>query len=259
MIIWKARLVRLAFFAAVIAAVLLPLAGFGNQWGVWSYSFGFLVLQAGLFLAVVGAVLGLVGLVWSLIAQPRDGVWTSAVALIIAVAISAIPGWQLRIALSGQYPPIHDITTDMETPPQFIAVLPLRGADSNPTEYKDKFAPDSPMSGQNAGKHYSEIQSEYYPDIEPVILDGEFSDAFERALTAVEEMGWELVEAAPDKGRIEATATTFWFGFKDDVVIRLLREGEGTRVDIRSTSRVGMGDVGANANRIRAYIAALTE
>ena len=67
-------------------------------------------------------------------------------------------------------------------------------------------------------------------------------------------MGWEIVASDPAQGRIEATATTFWFGFKDDIVVRLAAEGTGSRVDVRSLSRIGSSDVGANAQRIRAYL-----
>jgi uncharacterized protein (DUF1499 family) len=77
--------------------------------------------------------------------------------------------------------------------------------------------------------------------------------AFERAKGAVEEAGWQIAREDPSAGRIEAVATTFWFGFKDDVVIRIAADGPGSRVDVRSKSRVGKGDLGTNAQRIRAY------
>ena len=97
-------------------------------------------------------------------------------------------------------------------------------------------------------------QHEAYPDIEPVILTVEPSVAFNTALNAAEEMGWEIVASEADEGRIEATATTTWFGFKDDVVIRVEPHARGSRIDVRSKSRVGRGDVGANAERIRSYV-----
>ena len=100
-------------------------------------------------------------------------------------------------------------------------------------------------------------QREAYPDLQPVVLDMPVEQAFDEAFATVQEMGWEVVEADVGSGRIEATDTTFWFGFKDDVVIRLRTVGRNTRVDIRSLSRVGGGDVGKNAQRIRAYISAL--
>ena len=88
-------------------------------------------------------------------------------------------------------------------------------------------------------------------------MDATPADAFKRALQAARDMGWEIVAADAAAGRIEATDTTFWFGFKDDVVIRVEADGAGSRVDLRSVSRVGVGDVGANAARIRAYLRTL--
>ena len=101
-------------------------------------------------------------------------------------------------------------------------------------------------------------QREAYPDLQPVTVEMPPAQAFERALATVQDMGWELVATEADAGRIEATDTTFWFGFKDDVVIRVKPAGGGSRIDIRSLSRVGGGDVGTNAKRIRDYVAALT-
>ena len=67
-------------------------------------------------------------------------------------------------------------------------------------------------------------------------------------------MGWQIVDANAREGRIEATATTFWFGFKDDVVVRIVPAPGGSRVDVRSVSRVGVSDVGANAKRVRDFL-----
>ena len=136
-------------------------------------------------------------------------------------------------------PPIHDITTDTENPPPFVAVLPLRAGSPNASEY--------------GGAEIAEQQKSAYPDVQPVILSMPADQAFERARSAAEDMGWTMVAAVPAEGRIEATAETFWFGFKDDVVIRLSPADGGTKVDVRSVSRVGRSDVGTNAARIRAY------
>lgn len=72
-------------------------------------------------------------------------------------------------------------------------------------------------------------------------------------------MRWDIVDAEPDEGRIEATATTFWYGFKDDVVVRVAPRGEGSLVDVRSASRVGRSDAGTNAQRILTYLDRLTD
>jgi uncharacterized protein (DUF1499 family) len=86
-------------------------------------------------------------------------------------------------------------------------------------------------------------------------LDAPPAQAFDRALAAARAMSWEIVASDPAQGRIEATATTFWFGFKDDIVVRIAAEGAGSRLDVRSLSRIGKSDVGANARRIRDYLA----
>ena len=86
-------------------------------------------------------------------------------------------------------------------------------------------------------------------------LDVPPAQAFDRAASAAKEMKWDIVATDPAQGRIEATATTFWFGFKDDIVVRITAEGSGSRVDVRSLSRIGKSDVGANAKRVREYLA----
>ena len=99
----------------------------------------------------------------------------------------------------------------------------------------------------------AQLQQEAFPDLVTRFYDEPQQVIFDRALTAVDEMGWELVAAVPEEGRIEATATTFWFRFKDDVVIRLRAENGRTKVDARSLSRVGGGDAGTNAKRLRKF------
>jgi len=152
--------------------------------------------------------------------------------------VAYVPWHGLRQARS--VPPIHDITTDTEQPPQFVAVLPLRADAPNATEYE--------------GAEIARQQVEAYPDIATHRLPVPPDAAFTRALEAAREMGWEIVAAEPGEGRIEATDTTFWFGFKDDVVIRVAADGSGSKVDVRSVSRVGGSDVGANAKRIGDYL-----
>jgi uncharacterized protein (DUF1499 family) len=157
---------------------------------------------------------------------------------VLGLVVVAIPLQTQRAARGA--PPIHDITTDTENPPQFVAVAPLRADAPNPVEY--------------GGPEVARLQREAYPDIRPVILDLSPEAAFQRALQAVDRMGWRLVDANSSTGVIEATDRTFWFGFRDDVVIRLTPLQGRTVVDVRSKSRIGRGDMGANARRVRAYI-----
>ena len=118
-------------------------------------------------------------------------------------------------------------------------MLPLRKNATNPADY--------------GGPEIAAQQHSAYPDIQPLALPIPNQQAFTQALQAAEAMGWAIVATNPVEGRIEATDTTFWFGFKDDIVVRIQPRGDGSRVDIRSVSRVGKSDVGTNAQRIRAY------
>jgi uncharacterized protein (DUF1499 family) len=100
----------------------------------------------------------------------------------------------------------------------------------------------------------SKAQRDAYPDIQPITLAEPPLKAFERAVAAAQAMGWEIVARDPAAGRIEAVDITFWFGFKDDVVVRVAAApGGGSRVEVRSKSRVGRGDTGTNARRIRGF------
>ena len=155
----------------------------------------------------------------------------------------AVAAWPLYMYYQVQtLPRIHDISTDTANPPAFDAVLPLRRAAKNPPEYVPATATE---------------QRKGYPDIVPLQLSLAPSVAFDNAERAARAMGWQVVAVAADKMRIEATDTTLLFGFKDDIVVRVTPAPGGSQVDIRSVSRVGKSDLGANARRIRAFLAAL--
>ncbi|MGI8560651.1 MAG: DUF1499 domain-containing protein, partial [Luteimonas sp.] len=166
-----------------------------------------------------------------------------ATALLIGLAVAWVPWNGMRQARS--LPPIHDITTDTVDPPVFVDILPLRA--------------DAPNSAGYEGGEVADAQLAGYPELGPLRLALPLEQAHAHALAAAEAMGWEIVASDPASGRIEATATTLWFGFKDDVVVRIRPDGAGSRIDVRSVSRVGGSDVGANAARIRAYLARLRQ
>jgi uncharacterized protein (DUF1499 family) len=113
---------------------------------------------------------------------------------------------------------------------------------------------DAANSAEYGGADIAVQQQQAYPDIQPLELNTPPSAVFNAALHAIRKLGWDIVAQNQQQGLIEATDTTFWFGFKDDVVIRITAQNSGSRVDIRSVSRVGRSDVGANAARIRAFI-----
>ncbi|MDH4175356.1 MAG: DUF1499 domain-containing protein, partial [Betaproteobacteria bacterium] len=214
-------------------------AGPGVRVALWDYGTGFQLMRWAGFAGLAVAALALVML---LLPRPRRaGLVALVVALALGVGTAFVPWNALRQARA--LPPIHDITTDTGRPPEFVAILPLRAAAPNPATY--------------GGPEVARAQAGAYPDLRPHRLNAAPADAFKRALQAAREMGWEIVAADAAAGRIEATDITFWFGFKDDVVIRVEADGDGSRIDARSVSRVGRGDVGANARRIRAFLRAL--
>lgn len=232
------RIRGLAPVLAILAVTLLALAGPGTRLGLWDFRFGFLLLRWGAYLGIAGAGLGLLLLL-------RRPVGASVVPPVLAIVLGGLAmfvPWRL-MDQAKRVPPIHDITTDTDRPPEFVAVLPRRADAPNGVEYE--------------GAEIARQQREAYPDIGPLRLPLAPEEAFARALAAARASGWEIVGADSAAGRIEATATTAWFGFKDDVVVRIAPEEGGSRVDVRSVSRVGKSDVGANAERIRKYLARL--
>jgi uncharacterized protein (DUF1499 family) len=221
---------------AAIAAGAVAASGFGARFGVWDWRVGFEVLRFGVYASFGLAALALIAL---LVPRSRRGNATVLVlALAIAVVAGGLPAWWFKHGAS--LPPINDIATDTDNPPPFVAIVPLRG--------------DAKVSIAYPGETYARQQHAAYPDIRPLELAASPPTAFARALEAARAMHWDVVATDPVAGRIEATATTPWFGFKDDVVIRVAAAPGGSRVDVRSVSRVGQGDLGANAARIRAYL-----
>jgi len=146
-------------------------------------------------------------------------------------------------------PPIHDITTDTDNPPAFVAVAPLRADAPNSVIYGDQPNWDA--------TRMAAAQKEAYPDIVPQAFTESKEEIFNRVVAAVDTLGWELVDQNLADGRVEATDTTFWFRFKDDVIVLISETPEGTVLQARSKSRVGGSDIGKNANRLRALFAEL--
>ena len=226
---WAARVA-----AAGSAAIVL--APFGYRVGA-PLGLAFLLLAGGFLAAAVGGLLLVLRMVRKTGLRDRE----AAAALAAAVVTGAFP---LAALLSGGgAPPIHDITTDTDDPPAFVAAVSLNAPGR--TDY------DPAVAGQ---------QRAAYPDLAPAMLPVPPSDAFDRALAVVGDTDWELLATDAGALRIEATDRSFWFGFPDDVVVRVAPDGDtGSRVDVRSLSRVGVGDLGVNARRVREFVAALAE
>lgn len=225
-----------AILAALAAAALL-LSGPGTRWGWWDFKIGLLLFGLSFIAGLLALVIS--GVAWIRTRpNPTAVVATIASALIVLLPLTQIAGARGK-------PRIHDVSTDLADPPRFSAILPLRA--KTPNGAPDRID-DATASQQRAG----------YPDLVTLDLPLPAADAFTKALVAAKAMEWEIVSTRPADGIIEATATTAFFGFHDDVVVRIRPAGGHSRVDVRSTSRVGLGDAGKNADRIRRYLRVLT-
>lgn len=230
------RWIRWPGYMGWIFLALIPLSVMMVRSGNWQQGLGLYAL-AGLLSLIVLAYFAVQSLI------PR---FSEQRGVILKRALVAVPGsvLLLMVFLGPDVPSIHDITTDTENPPQFEKAQELRGENSNSIEIK----PD-----------VIEIQREAYPDLETLRSPRSYASSFSAALTTAKRLGWEITREDVNAGFIEAVDTTVIMNFKDDVVIRIRTNEEGSLVDLRSVSRVGRSDIGANANRIRAFMAAFEE
>jgi uncharacterized protein (DUF1499 family) len=230
-----------ALAIAALGLVLVGAAGPGYRVGL-SLENAFTVMRWGAYAGVAGIAAGIVAMLLARWRKQRKAAWVALGALAAGLVAVGIPySWQRRAA---GVPPIHDITTDLDKPPEFQAIVPLRA--------------DAPNSLERSPMLVTQ-QREGYPDLAPLTLPLPPDRVFNRALDVAGRMDWEVVGSDQSTGRIEATDTTPWFGFKDDIVVRITPWGSGTRVDVRSVSRVGRSDIGTNARRIRDFLDALQD
>lgn len=248
-----ARLAAVGLGIVVLGGAVAALTGPGVGWGLWTYGTGFIIVRWAAYATAAGGVLCLLAVLIALRVHGAK-VIARAPAGIAGVALAAVIVFVPYAAARPGNPPIHDITTDVEDPPAFVDVLKLRAESkaTNPAEYVGE------MTRGERHIKVTELQKQFFPDITPVTLAVPPADAFTRAAKAVRDLNWTVVSEKPEEGRIEAYDTTKWFGFVDDVVIRIRPNDAGSRLDIRSVSRVGTGDRGLNAQRIRKFIRAVS-
>jgi hypothetical protein len=263
----RPRLAKISFAAFVISALVGTTAALGTRLGYWDLRFGlFALFPWSLGFAAVAFAIGLVWVLWAMIANRGEAARLGVIGFLGSIVILAVPLYDLAMALSS--PAIHDISTDIEHPPQFIALAKLRTEsardrkDLTPAEYdgaKLAKGPDGKTESTAA------LQKKYYGDIHPRADLTSPEKFFDRAVKTAYRMDWHVVAIVPDQGRIEATDTSFWFGFTDDIAIRVKPSGQGVRLDIRSKSRedltgtpFGPTDMGRNAAHIRSFLKTLT-
>jgi uncharacterized protein (DUF1499 family) len=224
---------------AVVGLAVLGAAGPAYRLGVPLGS-AFSIVRWAAYVALGGAAVSAAAVLWSRRKGRTGAAVVAGLGVIAGVLTAAVAyGW-LRQAQGA--PPLHDVTTDLENPPAFEVLVARRPGDSNPL---------------TRSREVDQLQRQHYADLTPVTVSQPARLVFDRARLVAENQGWTIVSSDPDNGRIEATDTTWWFGFTDDIVVRITPWGTATRVDVRSVARHGLTDTGTNARRIRRFLAAL--
>jgi Protein of unknown function (DUF1499) len=239
--VWKGRLaawsIRLAFIAIVVAALGLTLA----RYDVIPKLTGFTSFLGSGLLAALALLLGIVAL---LIGRGQELPSRGKLLAAMALCLAFVGFLASRPMAAGEVPAIHDITTDLANPPQFEA-LSVR-ADN--------------LVGVGTVENWKKLHAGAYGDLRTIEIARPVELVTADAVRLVQENGWRIAKSDPARGHIEATASVSYIRFQDDVVLRIAptADGKGSRVDMRSVSRVGVSDLGVNAKRIRAFLKALS-
>lgn len=228
----------LTLVASVLALLLLLLSGPLYQAEILGLMNAFFAMRIALILGAVAIVLALIQVIF----MRKTISWPATSVAVLCAAVAVFMPLSM-MSKAKSVPPIHDITTDLVNPPKFVAILPLRADAPNPAEYQ--------------GEEIAKQQRKAYPELQTQKYQKTTEQVFEAALLAVKNMGLDVVNADKTSGLIEAYDTTTFFGFIDDVVIRIQNEGQMTMLDARSKSRVGMSDIGKNAERLSTLISGI--
>ena len=230
--------VRILIYGACTCLVLAAGGAWLFRFGFTSFSFSNLLVLSGFGLGIVFAVLAVATMFVSVLRKQPYGLFTMFVAFVICFSLAGYAAILYNAASIA--PPLFNISTDLEDPPAFSATaIELRG-ESNPVELSDR------QKEQHKG---------VYDDVRPLVLPSPIESVYAQTLELVNDRGWDII-TQNNEDKIEATATTFWFGFKDDVVIRIRAndEDDSSTVDMHSVSRFGLADLGKNADRIRDFL-----
>ena len=225
----------LVSLVSLSAFLLVALPGPLYKYGVVDLGTAFTGFKFGVFAGIATLILLVLQILFK---RKTVTLGSTIMALLLSTIAIAIPLSMLNKGKS--VPPIHDISTDLVNPPEFVAIAPLRADAPNPVEY--------------AGVEVATQQRAAYPELQTLNYPQSKSELVEATKQVIDHLGWQLVNIDADQGIIEATDRTMWFGFKDDVIVRITDNGSKRLVDIRSKSRVGGSDLGKNAERIHGFI-----
>jgi uncharacterized protein (DUF1499 family) len=232
------RSANFGWYASIASIALLALGPIVNHLEFAPVFTGLIMLNIAVLLSLIVVVMGAFSLRKSANPANRQRLRTASIfALPALLAVAVIMSGGRGAVMT------HDISTDTVNPPIFTAAIAQRGAKSNLLEYTAKKAED---------------QQKGYPDIKSINSNLDSKAAFAQAINVANKMGWDIYAQDENTGVIEAVASTRWFNFKDDVVIRITANTNGSIIDIRSISRVGRGDMGTNAKRVREFIKQFT-
>lgn len=247
---------RLALAALVLAALVAGLAILAVRAGWTDFTTGLEAMTASVALALIALVLALIWVAAALRENRGEGKRAGLIALIGSAFLVYVP---LHTVYQGlMAPPIYDVTTDPEDPPQFVA-LAKRPPGANGTQFDGNAMID--YRGEHNTVAY--MLHIYYYDLTkplmPIVPKGSpTAKWFWRSFDRAKQMGWRIVDFNEKEGRIEAQASSFWFGRISDIVIRVRPAGTlGARVDMRAQMRMGKRDFGRDLQLIKAYRALL--
>lgn len=224
----------LVSLVSLSAFLLVALPGPLYKYGVVDLGTAFTGFKFGVFAGIATLLLLVLQIIFK---RKTVTLGSTIMALLLSTIAIAIPLSMLNKGKS--VPPIHDISTDLVNPPEFVAIAPLRADAPNPVEY--------------AGVEVATQQRAAYPELQTLNYTQSKSELVEATKQVIDHLGWQLVNIDADQGIVEATDRTMWFGFKDDVIVRITDKGSERLVDIRSKSRVGGSDLGKNAERIHDF------
>ena len=231
-------LAKFVFIVGLIALAALPIGALGHRFGLWGFTTGTALVFSGIVLATIVLVLGVAALVFVRTRRRPADRTPALIGLAASVAVSVAMGPQYAKAVS--LPTTNDVTTDRNDPPVFQQLAANSAPGANLLDYTEEEA---------------RVQAAGYADLTGIRTTGSVGENLVKAVALARSLGWEVVSENAPGGIVEMTATTFWFGFQDDVAIRVRPAGgDETVVDLRSASRVGLHDLGANADRIRAFL-----
>ena len=245
---WASRLTVIAAILCFGGVVVALIGAMGSGRGAWDFRMGFTMLQYSLYAAVLGIVIALIAVFFARRVRPRL-IMVNLLAIVVAGIFVGFVGNQVRIARS--VPGIHDISTNLEDYPRFYR-LTVRA--DNLETVPDMGRRD--LAALPPRERWKAIHREAYGDIAPIRVPWSPEETLARARALAADRGWEIATVDARNGILEAVDTSFFFRFKDNIVVRVRAapDGRGSIVDMRSISRVGVSDIGVNARRVRSFL-----